>query len=302
MMELAEHLKMPMAQYLALPALSQGPLAKVIDECPQAAWFDSYLNPNREQDDPTTEQDIGTVCHAIVLEQNQEIVEFVDRTQFPGERGGIPVGWTTKAMKDERERIRAAGRIPMLADNEARVMNAVKAAWGFIERLRTSEPAIYAAFHDKGDSEVVTTWDDDGVPCKIRMDRVNADRDVIIDLKFTEQSVDPVRWARSQLVNMGYYFGAGFYRRGCRALNGTDAEYLWMNVCTRPPHLVSICGMNPAVKELARAKVDVALRKFRHCLQGGHWPAYANRVYYLDLPAWEVARFEEQQIETGTVL
>ena len=34
---------MPMEQYLALPAVSASLVRHMVDECPKAAWFDSWF-------------------------------------------------------------------------------------------------------------------------------------------------------------------------------------------------------------------------------------------------------------------
>ena len=48
-----------MAEYLAAPAVSASLVKKILDECPAAAWFSSYLNPNPETDDSSV-ADRGT--------------------------------------------------------------------------------------------------------------------------------------------------------------------------------------------------------------------------------------------------
>ena len=36
---------LPMAEYLAAPAVSASIVKTIISECPRAAWFESWLNP-----------------------------------------------------------------------------------------------------------------------------------------------------------------------------------------------------------------------------------------------------------------
>jgi hypothetical protein len=42
-----------MAEYLAMPALSASLLQTMLEECPAAAWFDSWLNPKPRVDEAT---------------------------------------------------------------------------------------------------------------------------------------------------------------------------------------------------------------------------------------------------------
>ena len=57
-----------MDEYLAIPAMSGGLLDTLLTRCPLAAWFESYLNPNRVRVS-SDEMDIGTIAHAMLLEE-----------------------------------------------------------------------------------------------------------------------------------------------------------------------------------------------------------------------------------------
>ena len=57
---------LPMAEYLAIPALSAGILRTLVDRCPRAAWYESWLNPERARtDSPAT--DLGTVARPMAM-------------------------------------------------------------------------------------------------------------------------------------------------------------------------------------------------------------------------------------------
>jgi hypothetical protein len=294
---------MPMEEYLQVKAMSQGPLAAVVDSCPADAWFQSYLNPTPTPPEHTDDTDIGEVAHAMLLEGREDLVTWVDPADFPGERGGIPVGWTTKAIKEERQRIRESGHIPMFIAHKPRLTAIVNAAQKFIHDLRHHEPQVWHAFGNHGgESEVVVTWDDHEIPCKMRVDRMSADRMIFIDAKFTKLSVAPDRWARSQLVNMGYYFAAAHYRSGGLHAFGGEPTYLFLNQQVEPPYLTSLCGLSPEWEAIGAAKYKTAMTTWQRCVERNEFPGYPARVCYPDTPAWLVAQIEEQQIESGSVL
>ena len=69
---------LPMADYLAIPALSAGIVRTLLDRCPRAAWHESWLNPQRARYD-TAATDIGTVAHAVLLEGSDDCVEVIER-------------------------------------------------------------------------------------------------------------------------------------------------------------------------------------------------------------------------------
>ena len=66
---------MPMAEYLAIDALSTTPVRTAIEECPRAGWWRSRLNPNRPREQ-STEMDIGSIAHSVLLENSRA---FLDR-------------------------------------------------------------------------------------------------------------------------------------------------------------------------------------------------------------------------------
>ena len=300
---------MSMADYLRLPAWSQGAVAKMLTDCPRAAWWDSYLNPHRP-DETSDAADAGSIAHSIVLEGSTRLCKVFNPAEFPNMKGGgVATGWTNKAIQDARDQARADGLIPVLQEDFGKIEFMAGSTRDFIKSLRDTEPAVFEAFDDGfqgapprapgGFSEQVYQWDDDGVPCKIRTDRISVDRRIIVDLKFSALSVEPARWARSTLLNMGYLFASAFYRRGIRRLFSTTPTYLWLNTSTEQPHLSSLCGLDEAGIALGDAQVELALKRVRKCLQAGRWPDYGARVSYTETPAWAVAQFEEQQIAGG---
>ena len=94
----------------------------------------------------------------------------------------------------------------------------VASARCFIESLKDEQPDVWSAFQpDGGDSEVTVVWDEAGTLCKCRPDRISKDRTVIVDAKFTGTSAEPDTYGRTQLVRMGGYISAAWYRRGVEA-------------------------------------------------------------------------------------
>jgi hypothetical protein len=287
---------MSMEAYRELPAVSAGLLHKVITECPRAAWFDSWLNPKRVRDDDTKAKDAGSVAHEILLCGTEDCVQVFEPAAYPNATGpGVATGWSNKAIRQARDDCRAAGKIPVLKSEFGVIENMVDSAREFIESCKNSEPAVWAAFQpDGGASEVSMLWDDDGLLCRIRPDRISEDRKVIIDPKFSGVTAHPGEWSRKQMGPFGYWSRAAFYRRGCRMMFGTDPEYLFLVVNDQPPHLCSLVGVDPAGFEHGGMQVHRALRMWRESLERGWFPGYPARCAYPEVPPWEAARELEQ--------
>lgn len=280
----------PFADYLAQPAVSAGLLKVIINECPRAAWFQSWLNPAREPDDSHA-SDVGSIAHAILLEGSTDGVAVIDPENYPSKTGSVPTGWTTKDIRAARDDARAAGKIPVLLPDMLAIENMVDSARHFIDSLKNSEPAIYAAFQpDGGVSEVSCIWQEDGMTCRMRPDRLSNDRKLIVDPKFTERSVEPGTWSRTQMTPMGYWISAAMYRRGCRHLFGTEPDYVFLVVSQNAPHLCSLVGVDPAGFDHGGMQVERGLRVWRECVERGWWPGYPARCVYPEVPPWEQAR------------
>ena len=68
---------LPMADYLAIDALSTTPVRALIEECPRAGWWRSRLNPARPRE-VSNEMDLGTIAHGILLEGSTDGVVVID--------------------------------------------------------------------------------------------------------------------------------------------------------------------------------------------------------------------------------
>src|SRR5208282_3999182 len=280
--------KMPMAEYLKAPAVSASVLLTLLDSCPAAAWYASYLNPHPPADDDTEESDAGTIAHSILLEGSEDCVSVIDPNDYPTKSSGnVPQGWTNKEIRQARDIARLAGKIPVFPEKMAAIRMMVAQASLFLGSLCQTEPEITLSFlTDQGDSELSIFWNDDGVPCRIRPDRLHRDHKLIVDCKFTAGSAEPDAWGRRHLIPEGQYVRAAFYRRGIEKVFGVRPDYIFLVTETDPPYLSSLVGCDNRALELGAEKVERALRTWRECAKDKVWPGYPQRVCYYDTPQW----------------
>lgn len=287
-----------MSDYLSTPAVSASILKTLLAECPRKAWAESWLNPDFTTD-YTAASDLGSIAHAVLLEGGgTDLICVIDPAQHPAEKtGAIPIGWTNKSIRAARDQARAAGKIPILADAAKEIYAMVEEANRFIASLEDSEPAIWAAFQDhNGKSEDTVIWHEKGHACKMRPDRRSNDWSLIIDYKTTERSVEPDAWARSQLVGMGYYLSAAWYRRGAIAATGKAPAYVFLAQEVTAPYLCSLVGTDPAMLEGGDRMIESALAQWDYCVRENYWPAYPNRICYPEPPAYLLAQWEEREV------
>ena len=290
---------MPMADYLRYPAVSAGLLNTLLDRCPRAAWYQSWLNPLQPPSDDTAATDAGSIAHAILLEGSRAGVEVIDPNLYPTKSSGaIPTGWTNQAIRGARDAARAAGKIPVLSTQMEEIELMVQAARDFITTLRDSEPAVWRAFQPGGGvPEVTITGSVGETAVKIRPDLLATDHELIVDAKFTATSAEPDLWGRSQMVRMGYYRAAAFYRRVVGLDSVAKPSYVFLVVETAPPYLCSLVGVDEHAMALGDAQMTAALETWSRCAREGQWPGYPTKVAYPELPAWVEAAWSAQEAD-----
>lgn len=294
-----EYIAMPMDKYLSMPAVSASILKTILTQCPRAAWYQSWLNPNRPRQSNTKASDAGSIAHGIFLEGSEEGVSVFNPADYPNAKGGgVASGWTNNAIKEARDAAREAGKIPVLADDMHEIRSMVQAARDFIDELKTRQPAVWEMFQpDGGDSEVTMTWTDGDIPCRIRADRISKDRSIIVDYKTGGTTASPAIWGKSQMIRMGYYVSAAFYQRGVEKVHGVLPKYLWLVQEQEAPYLCSMVGLDEHAAMLGEQKIEYALKTWNECVKSGNWPAYPADICYPEMPAWEDAAWMEQQLE-----
>jgi hypothetical protein len=246
------HAGLPMESYLALPAASASLIKAILNECPRKAWAESWLNPERLIAYGTPE-DRGTIAHALLLEGDTSKMCVIDPNDHPAEKtGAIPAGWTNKSIRAARDQAREDGKIPVLKEDAQAIEDMAGEAIAYIQTCISDEPAIWAMFEAGGGvSEETLVWDEAGLLCKARPDRRSTDWAVLCDYKTTQRSVEPGSWGRTQLLGMGYYLSAAWYRRGVLALTGVSPAYVFLAQEVEAPYLCSLVGVNPAIMDAA---------------------------------------------------
>lgn len=275
---------LPMAAYLADPApapsLSSGCAHTLLTASPFHAWCGHPKNPRRLPRDESAGMDVGSIAHAMLLENTEENVVEIDAPDFK-----------TKAAREARDAARAEGKHPILAHRLSGVRALVTAARNYLERSD-----LAGILEDGGMSEATMLWQDDGVWCRARPDWLSGDKSVLLHVKTTGGSAQPAAWIRAQLLNSGYDTAAAHYERGAHILGMAGAQSIFLVIEQDPPHGCSLVGLTPALRDFANQKVERALSIWRRCLQTGFWPCYPTAIAYAEPPAWAVAQFQEDEI------
>ena len=269
--------QLSMSEYLKLDALSSGVAHTILSASPMHAKF-AQINERTA----TSEMDIGTFAHAMLLEGGTDALVIVDADD-----------WRTKAAKEQRDAARAEGKLPILAHKLEAVEAMVKAA-----RLYVAGSELSGIFSE-GQPEVTMVWtettDDGEVLCKARADYLRNDRRICLSYKTTAGSANPDMWIRAQLPN--YDLATAFYARGvlavCPDVEETRVVHLVQEQSS--PYACSLIALSPALEDLAERKLDRALGIWAQCQATGQYPAYPTRICYAEPKSWQLQEFDEQE-------
>lgn len=256
----------------ATPSLSASIAKVLIMESPAHA-YDIHPKLGNRPRKPTDAMDAGTLVHTLLLGRGTQI-QVVDAPDF-----------RTKAAQDARDAAVNAGRLPVLRHK-------LEAAEKVAAQIKTRIAAFGIAI-DKM-AELAIRWDEPGedgpVPCRGRLDHVDLDAGLIIDIKKTE-SAAPRKIAR-YMVDYGYDIQWAAYTRAVAALKPELAgrvEMLFLFVELEPPYVVVPAKPSGLLREFGTKRWERAVRLWERCLRDNSWPGYVTETAILEPPAWMVA-------------
>jgi hypothetical protein len=233
---------------------------------------------------PKKEFDLGHAAHKLVLGEGEEIVvtEHDD--------------WRTKAAREERNDIRAAGAVPLLF-HEGEQVTAMADA---IRRHPIAGPLF--AGQGLAERSIYWTHPDTGVRLRVRPDwlMVRPDVTLIVDLK-TAADASPDGFSKS-IESYSYHQQGALYIDGVHAagLAPEDARFLFVAQSKKPPYLVTVGELKDQDQEIGRARNERALRIYRECIDTDLWPDWTGPVTeipQIGLPSWAVIRQTEEYMQ-----
>src|ERR1700731_2354959 len=257
---------MPETPYHAEKALSASGAFTLAAACPALYWHTSPFNPDAVASENGKEMDIGTALHLAVLEPDR----LADRTLLVDAKD-----WRTKAAQEARDQAYEAGVTPLLP-KDRELVDGLSAA------LRANE--YVAALLEGASTEVSYFWTDEGIPRKARADIVTHDGGAIADLK-ASASAAPEFFQR-QAFSAGPFLRSPWYRSGWEIVSGQKADYWYVVISRKPPHLVTIARLDERAIAWGEMMIRRATELFKRCRDDGSWPPYCIEPATLSLPGW----------------
>lgn len=221
------------------------------------AWLNGTLPPKKA----TAEMDLGTACHAALLEPHR----FADLVvKYPPgilAKNGAVSTTEAKAFRDEQQ---AAGKI-VLKDAEhfiaRRMVDSVLARCG--DWLRTTENREQGCYWTDADS---------GLRCKCRPDvwlDVEGEEIYIPDLKTTGDA-SPFAF-RKRIEDGDYWLQDAHYRAGMTAAKGMPCHFIFVVVETEFPYSCVMYRLDDESQAQAQAVRRQLLVDVAACIESGDW-------------------------------
>lgn len=263
------------ADYHAHPAVSKSGLDQ-IRRSPLHYW-NRYLNPDRIIEPPTPAMILGSALHARVLEPalyNDEYIvapEGIDRRTKEGK-----LRWADFEAESE-------GRVILKAEDALQIESMAAA----VHR----HPAARAILRLPGKCEQSYFWTDEtsGEKCKCRPDWHSDDRQLIADVKTTEDA-SPRGFMRS-VMKYRYHVQAAFYSQGIGA-----EQFVLIAVEKKSPFAVAVYATPLELFERGLHESRQDLQALAECRAKNHWPGYGDEIQKLVVPPW----LQDEQPELAT--
>mgnify|MGYP002735206448 CR=1 FL=1 len=240
---------------------------------------------------PKREFDLGHAAHLLTLGAGPEL-EVVDAAD-----------WRTKAAKEQRDKARAAGRVPVLGREFEAVSDMVYA-------LRQHPIASELLDPSTMRPEVSVFWRDPWHPSVMRRARLDAisrpDEDgghIVVDYK-TCNAADPDSISRA-MWTYGYALQAAWYLEAASAAASPQRpiacdRFLFVFQEKTPPYLVTVVEPSPDALRVGEKQTREAVDLYAGCVESGRWPGYVSddEIPLIGLPAWVERRFaiEEEEV------
>lgn len=223
---------------------------------------------------PTKGMDRGDVIHRLLLGKGKDY-EVIQAGDFK-----------TKAAQVARDAARAAGRVPVLAEDFEDYCTAA-------ERIRV-ELADRKIILD-GLSEQAITWTEHtefgDVLCRGMFDHVWVDIGMILDLKVTADAAPSSVERTSE--NLGYAIQAAAYTRALTALDPDLAgrvAFAFAFCEAEDPWAINVSEPDGVFRELGERRWLRAVREWARCTAENKWPSYGTAVNPITAPPWALAR------------
>lgn len=237
-----------------------------LDKSP--AHYRAYL---AGEDKDTDAKRLGRLLHMAILEPGRFATEAVVTPKINKRSNEGKAAW------EEFCRLHVGCEI-IKDEEEAQTLR-------YIQESVLSHPTAGALLSYQGQAEVSAFWTDPetGLACRCRPDKVLGGG-VIVDLK-SARDASPRGFAKA-VAEHRYHVQEAFYLDGYTNAGGSADTFLFIAFEKEPPFAVCVHQLQPDDVALGRMLYRQNLETLARCKTEDRWPAYADEIVQITLPAW----------------
>ena len=242
--------------YFQMPGVSSHALIE-ITRTPLHCWA-KYVDPNRQDEEPTAAMQFGTLVHTLVLAPETFGDEFVraDALNRRTQEGKAQYA----ALRESSQRI--------ISDKEYR------AALEIVKAIK-KHPVAGILFKIGEPEKILTVRREPHLlPLKGRLDWLSP-QPAIVELK-TASDASKAGFLRA-VYRHGYHLSAAYYRMLVSRTTGmpeTDIPHTFVVVEPKPPYAVAVYPSSERLLAEGRALWERDLARFDECWIANDWPSY----------------------------
>lgn len=262
------------------PSISSSGLRTIDSESPLHFFDGSYLNPDREEEEPADHHTIGTSVHTLLMRESGFAERFIVRpSQWKDWRTNEAKAWR-KAAIDEGLGVLLPSDLEMIK--------------GIARSVAADQFVKEGGFDGLAEHSIVWQDPETGVWMKARPDVLNLAARVVVDLK-TISSADG-QSCRKAIGEHGYHVQLGLACEGIEIITGEkfDDGCFLVFAEKKRPYGVNVKPIDAQAIWTGRQIVRRAVRKFAECIERGEWPGYADSGRTAHLPAWLEKRMTDE--------
>jgi hypothetical protein len=221
---------------------------------------------------PTPAMEIGTALHCLTLDGQKAFdAQYVKK----------PDGLSLATKEGRKWKADLGNKKPLAEGGKDDPWGSVQGMGYSLRELAYFDPSQpdYIKYN-----EVSIYWDWEGVRCKARLDRIDVENGLVLDLKTTD-SVEPELFTK-KVVGLGYDFQAAYYAKAAEVAFGKKFDFIFAAVERKAPYTVDLFQVDEEMMAEGTAKCVAALRLFKDCNEMGEWPNRPATIRRLSYPSW----------------
>jgi exodeoxyribonuclease VIII len=235
-------------------------------------FYQRFIEETWTEDEPGKALTLGSALHCKVLEPEL----FGDRYILAPRVDG-----RTKEGKAARAALAEAAGDRTIIDADTHELVAAMAR--SIEQHDDASELLAPGHGGIVERPILWGWND--ISCAGTPDLVCLDRRLIVDVK-TTQDASPEAFAGS-VAKYGYHRQAAMYCRGVEEVYGETCRFIFIAVCSNPPHDVGVYELSMAAIDQGAAEVVSLLEEYKRRKETHDWKsAWSRGVVELSLPRW----------------